>query len=300
MHAGRVFIVGTGLMGTSIGLALRSRGLCDEVVGWDRSKTELETALRTGALDRAAEDPLEGARYSDTVVLAAPVLGILDWLERLAPVLVAGQLVTDVGSTKAEIAVRGARLYGQSDRATFLPGHPMAGKESGGAGLADGDLFVGAAWLFTPLEIPTPTGAEASARAAGWRECVKQFGARVMDMEARRHDQVCAWVSHLPQMVATALAAVLEEQFAEAADLGTIGGRALREMTRLGASPFSMWRDIAHTNTDAIARTLLAVEQRLGAMRENLRGPELREAFEEANEFRRRGYGRSLEASRRG
>ncbi len=93
--------------------------------------------------------------------------------------------------------------------------------------------------------------------------------------------------SHLPQFTATALSCVLEEQVGNAPELKHVGGRALREMTRLGASPFSMWRDIAHTNTEAIEAALMALEQRLAHIRENLRTPELREEFERANAFRR-------------
>jgi prephenate dehydrogenase len=102
-----------------------------------------------------------------------------------------------------------------------------------------------------------------------------------------RHDELVAWVSHLPQFTATALSALLEEEVGDAPELKDVGGRALREMTRLGASPFSMWRDIAHTNTEAVERALLALEQRLAYLRENLRTPVLRDEFEQANKFRR-------------
>jgi prephenate dehydrogenase len=123
-----------------------------------------------------------------------------------------------------------------------------------------------------------------------WRALVASFGARTMDLDPARHDELCAWVSHLPQMLSTALAALLEDTFAgdpEAmASVRAIGGRGLRETTRLGASPYSMWRDVAMTNTEPIAATLLALEQRLQHLRENLRTPELREEFHTANRFR--------------
>jgi prephenate dehydrogenase len=102
-----------------------------------------------------------------------------------------------------------------------------------------------------------------------------------------RHDELVAWVSHLPQFVATALSALLQEEVGDAPELKDVGGRALREMTRLGASPYSMWRDIAYTNTEAVQAALLALEQRLAHLRENLRTPELRDEFERANRFRR-------------
>jgi prephenate dehydrogenase len=113
------------------------------------------------------------------------------------------------------------------------------------------------------------------------------MGSRVIDIDPARHDELVAWVSHLPQFVATALSALLEDEVGNAPELKDVGGRALREMTRLGASPYSMWRDIAHTNTEAVERVLQAMEQRLMHLRESLRTPALRSEFELANHFRR-------------
>ena len=294
-----VLVVGTGLMGASIGLALKAGSFAGEIAGWDARSEELAEALQRGAIDRALPSrEAVLATDADVVVLATPVLPILDWMERLAPVLKPHQLVTDVGSTKAEIAAQAQRLFGRSGRAVFLPGHPMAGKESGGAALAEATLFQNAVWLFAPLpaerEAENPKageGKEAEPESAGaWRETVKGFGARVREMDPRQHDEVCAWVSHLPQMLSTAISALLEDQFAGDAEgmaaVQAIGGRALREITRLGSSPYSMWRDIALTNSEAIAASLWALEQRLAHVRENLRTPELREEFSRANRFR--------------
>ena len=214
-------------------------------------------------------------------MLATPVLAILEWMERLAPAFTTEHLVTDVGSTKVTIADLAATLFNGPGQASFLPGHPMAGKESGGAALAEANLFENARWLFTPIAAETPLMEE-------WRLWVKRMGARTRDLDPARHDEMCAWVSHLPQFLSTALAALLEERFGDDADIISVGGRALSEMTRLGASPFSMWRDIAYTNTEPVAATLLALEQELAHMRENLKTPELRSAFAEANAFRRR------------
>ena len=281
----RVCIVGTGLIGGSIGLALKASGFAGTVLGWDANAAELLVAQERGAIDQVlTREAVLDRDVADVYVLATPVLPILDWMEKLAPVLGEGQLVTDVGSTKAAICERAERLFNQPGRAAFLPGHPMAGKESGGAALAEATLFEGARWLFTPL-----AGA-AHPFAEEWRARVAAFGAQVQDLDPEQHDEVCAWVSHLPQMLSTALAALLEETFVGdekgMAAVKAIGGRALRETTRLGASPFSMWRDIAMTNTENIAATLLALEQRLQHVRENLRTPELREEFLLANRFR--------------
>ncbi len=278
----KIAIVGTGLVGGSVGLALRCAGFSGEIVGVDSSEAETAAALAAGAISRVGG--FEDVVASDVVVLAVPVMGILDWMERLASRLGPGQLLTDVGSTKLAISCAARAQFGSAGQARFLPGHPMAGKESGGAELAEATLFDGAMWLFTPV-------ADETALEAEWRSWVTKFGARTMDLDAARHDQICAWVSHLPQMVSTAMSAMFEDEFAEqpelAAEFQAIGGRALREMTRLGASPYSMWRDVAHTNTQPLAATLFALEQRLAHLRENLKTPELRTEFEKANAFRR-------------
>ena len=282
----RIAILGTGLLGTSVGLALRAAGFRGSIVGWNRSREAAQTALAMGALDSVAADPVQAARESQVALLAVPIYATLDLMEKLAGVLGPEHLVTDVGSTKRVISEAAARLYNTPERAAFLPGHPMAGKERGGAALADANLFRGAVWLFTddPAARRSP---QSAALVQGWREWVAAMGSKTLDLDPVRHDELVAWVSHLPQFVATALSALLEEEVGNAPELKDVGGRALREMTRLGASPYSMWRDIAHTNTEAVERALLALEQRLAYLRENLRTPVLREEFEQANRFRR-------------
>jgi prephenate dehydrogenase len=281
-----IAIVGTGLLGTSVGLALRAAGFSGSIAGWSRNRAHAETAQRMGAIDSIAADPIAAAQEAQVSLLCVPIYATLDLMKRLSPVLEAEKLVTDVGSTKAQITEAADRLFNTPERAGFLPGHPMAGKERGGAELGDANLFRGAVWLFT--DFPAWHRSETSAALArNWREWVAKMGARGIDLEPKRHDELVAWVSHLPQMAATALSALLENEVGDAPELKDVGGRALREMTRLGASPFSMWRDIALTNTEAIDAALQALEQRLAHIRENLRTPELREEFERANRFRR-------------
>jgi prephenate dehydrogenase len=299
----RILILGTGLIGASTGLALRASGFTGEIAGFDASASELETAQSTGAIDlfaRSRADALDFARTADVILLAVPVLAILDWMQLLAPVLNDGDegngpahLLTDVGSTKLQITEKARLLFPNESRARFLPGHPMAGKESGGAALAEPTLFRDAIWLFTPLDAQAePSPVQPSPLEQQWRALVAGFGARTLDLAPERHDELCAWVSHLPQMLSTALAALLEDTFGadpkSRDEIAAIGGRALRETTRLGASPYSMWRDVALSNTEPIAATLLALEQRLQHLRENLRTHELREEFLLANHFRSR------------
>ncbi len=282
----RIAILGTGLLGTSAGLALRAAGFKGSIVGWNRGAEGARIALKSGAIDSIASDPLSAAREADVTLLAVPIYVTLDLMAQLTSHLGGDQLVTDVGSTKLQITKAGMEHFNQMGRAAFLPGHPMAGKERGGAELGDANLFQGAVWLFTD----TPGGVRSQRSRdliEDWRGWVVAMGSKIIDLDAARHDELVAWVSHLPQFVATALSALLEDQVGDAPELKDVGGRGLREMTRLGASPFSMWRDIAYTNSDAIQNALLRLEQRLAHLRENLRTPELRDEFDKANRFRK-------------
>jgi prephenate dehydrogenase len=286
----RIAILGTGLIGASVGLALRAHGFSGQITGWDPNPAELAEAERLGAIDSGAPSAIDGAilaaRSSQVVLLSGPVFTILEWLDRLAPVMQSGQLVTDVGSVKNALCQHARDSYNLVHTAGFLAGHPMAGKEVSGAANAEAALFNGAAWLFT--ETPESRSMHKASRAIAdeWRTWPAKFGCRVLDLEPQRHDVLCAWVSHLPQYLSTALSALLEDEFPDKDEILAIGGRALREMTRLGASPYSMWRDVAHTNTEAVAASLLALEQRLTHLRENLRTPALRDEFDLANRFR--------------
>ncbi len=289
----RIAILGTGLIGASIGLALREAGFSGAILGWDSDPTMLAQARRRGAVDPAVagdadHDPFVCALAADVIVLAGPVFTIADWLEQLAPVLAMSQLVTDVGSVKGFLLERAGVLYNREGRAAWLPGHPMAGKETSGAGEAEAGLFRGATWLVTGISAAEPMTLPDHPYTGEWLGWVERFGALTLTLAPDEHDRICAAASHLPQMVASALAAMLEEGFMRngAGELSGIGGRALREMTRLGASPYSMWRDVAMANEEAIAAALLRLEQELAYIRENLRGPGLREVFARANEFR--------------
>ncbi len=282
----RIAILGTGLLGTSAGLALRASGFSGQIAGWNRSREQGQLALEMGALSLVADDPIAAARESQVVMLAMPIYATLDYMAQLSNALTPDHLVTDVGSTKRMIAESAAKLFNSPNRPAFLPGHPMAGKERGGAALGDANLFRGAVWLFTD-DAAARRSAQAVALIQSWREWVVKMGARTIDLDPARHDELVAWVSHLPQFVSTALSALLEDEVGNAPELRDVGGRALREMTRLGSSPYSMWRDIAHTNTDAVEHALHALEQRLAHLRENLKTPVLRSEFEQANRFRR-------------
>ncbi len=278
----QVTIIGTGLIGGSLGLALRKRHLARRVIGCDRAPV-LERAIECGAIEAGSPNPADAVHGSDLVILATPVIAILDLIERLAPSLPARTLVTDVGSTKAEIVQRAAKSFGRTAGQRFLAGHPMAGKEHAGVEFADADLFEGAAWLFTPLPRQNPH----AGLCGEFVYCAEKMGARVAMLNPADHDRFCAWVSHLPQMISTALAATLVDEFGPDAPLLDIGGRALRELTRISGSPYSMWRDIAITNKKNLGEALHKLEQRLAHIRENLDTRELAAEFERAHQLRK-------------
>jgi prephenate dehydrogenase len=287
MSIRQITIVGTGLIGGSLGLALKKRGFRGKIVGCD-SFPVLKRAKRARAIDLGLADPVEASQGSDVVVLATPVGSIIELIERLAPQLSSRTLLTDVGSTKAEIVSRAGKAFGKDAARRFLAGHPMAGKENSGIAFADADLFRGAVWFVTPL----PGQALKSGIVGEYLRLVKKTGARIAELGAAEHDQLCAWISHVPQMISTALAATLVDEYGEKAPLLESGGRALREMTRIAASPYSMWRDIAITNKKSIAEALLKLEQRLGHIRENLDTRALAEEFE-------RGHGLKTSSPRK-
>jgi prephenate dehydrogenase len=278
----QITIIGTGLIGGSFALALKKHGFKGRIIGCDRPPV-LERACEKGAIDEARLDLFEATRGSQVVVLATPVLAILELIERLGPSLAPKTLLTDVGSTKAKVLARAQSIFGTHASGRFLAGHPMAGKEQAGVEFADPDMFHGAAWFVTPL----PEQKIHEGLSGDYLEWVEKIGARIASMEANEHDELCAWISHLPQLISTALAASLVDQYGEDAPLLEAGGRALREMTRISSSPYSMWRDIALTNKKNLQDALLKLEQRLAHIRENLDTRELAMEFERAHHLRK-------------
>jgi prephenate dehydrogenase len=279
----RITIAGLGLIGGSLALALRKSGFTGEIAGCDRAEV-IATAIERGVVSSGNPDPVAAAQGSDVVVLATPVGAIIDLIERLGPVVAPNTLLTDVGSTKREIAERAQQVFGKAAGSRFLPSHPMAGAEHGGLDHADADLFHGAPWVFTLIDGQPDEGSH----GAHWIALVESLGAAPVFIDAARHDRLCAWTSHLPQLVSTALASALEAEFGDDDAIRAISGRGLQDMTRLAASGYSLWRDIVATNSKNLSDALLKYEQQLSHLRENLRGPALREEFDAANRFRKK------------
>jgi prephenate dehydrogenase len=235
-----VAIVGFGLIGGSLGLAIRERWPKAMIIAIDR-KDVIETAMRLGAADIGGDD-LGLAAGAELIVLAAPALANVDVLLRLEEFVPGPALVTDVSSTKRAITEAARTL---PSRLRFIGGHPLAGAAVGGVEAARADLFTLRPWILTPGGTPSDT------TLAGW---LSALGAKVRFMTPEAHDELLAYISHLPQMTASALMSVVG---AKAGAQGlSHAGRGLRDTTRLASSPADVWRDIAATNRDHLAAAL--------------------------------------------
>lgn len=282
----RLTIIGTGLIGGSLGLAVKESGFAGRIVGCDRPEI-LARAHERGAIDAGEVSAEAAIRGSDVVVLATPVASIIDHIARLAPVLPPGTLLTDTGSTKAEIVRQAGRVFAGTAPQRFLGGHPIAGKERGGIGRADPNLFSGATWVLTPpggtLSLASPEFTRG--RHGEWIELLESVGARIVVLDPERHDKLCAYTSHLPQMVSTALASVVVDATENDVAAATVTGGGLRGMVRLAKDDYPMWRDVVLTNTKNLHDALLEMEQKLAHIRENLKSRQLQEEFDRAHEL---------------
>ena len=266
-----VAIIGTGLIGASFGLALKQAGFDGSIIGVS-SERALADAVSAGAIDRGAS-LAEAVSEADLVFLSQTIGRILDTLRHLDPLVRPGALVTDAGSTKTAI-VDEARQFLR--RCQFLGGHPMAGKETRGAGAADATLFQDRIWVLTPDE---PSELDTAA-AQDFRHWLERIGARIVILDSEEHDRTVALTSHLAQLASTALASTVGDH-AEI-NSGKVAGSGLTDMTRLALSPYELWRDILATNTEHIDRALSRYIQKLEHVRENLRTRQLQDEFARA------------------
>jgi prephenate dehydrogenase len=229
----RVCIIGVGLLGGSIGLALHRRRLAQQVVGVGRTMARLETALRRGAIDVATDDILEGAKDADLVIACVPIKSIVDTLEQAATVAKPHAILTDVGSTKQSI-VRAAAGRLSDDQ--FVGSHPIAGGHHSGVEHAVGTLLEGAMVVITPSDQTSP---ELVQRISAFWE---SLGSRVCQLPPAEHDSALAISSHLPHIVASALAISTPNELLQFA------GKGWMDSTRIASSNPQLWRQILEEN----------------------------------------------------
>ncbi len=282
--AHKVAIVGVGLMGGSLAAALRASGFAREILGVDTSPRSLSVARRRGLIDDAAT--LAAAARADVIVLATPVGALAPLLGELKPLLAKTAVVTDMGSVKAPVAETAESL----GMRRFIPSHPIAGAEHAGPEGADAVLFQGRVVILTPAADHDP---QALALVESmWRSA----GARLVCADARRHDELVAYTSHLPHLLAFACAELLDRQ-GRVGDWIPFAGSGLRDFLRIAGSDPVMWRDICQANRQALAGALKDYGALLGAYGEALAAgddEELRAHFVRARALRRQLNGEDI------
>jgi prephenate dehydrogenase len=278
----RVSVIGLGLMGGSLALALRRAGLASHIVGCGR-QVLVERAIEMGAIDSGCQDACEAVADSDYVFLCTPVETSITLMAQIAPHLGEGAVVTDVGSTKAAFASAAREIFGAQAAERVLPGHPLAGRELSGLEHASADLYDDCVWVLTPLNMRNAD--ELTAPQQALVAALEKIKARVMFSTPQEHDRILAYTSHLPQMLSTALSLTLAETFAADDPALQIHAGGLRTMLRLAASEPKMWEQIAASNQPNIAAALERMEATLKSLRESLGQPEFRAKFEQAREF---------------
>ena len=242
-----ISIVGLGLMGASLALALRKRGYAGRLAAYARKEETRREALARGIVDEAFDDPDAAVQAASLVVLCAPIRACVDFAADMAPLLKPGTLVTDVGSTKGWIC---RQMAGLLPPGTFVGSHPIAGSEKQGLQAASADLYEKALTVVAShLDVPE---AAAERVVALWQSA----GARTCRMEPDDHDRLLARTSHLPHVAAAALAKAIGRDSAE--KVGTFCGTGFYDSTRVASGSIDMWHDILMTNAPAVAEELRA------------------------------------------
>ena len=278
----RVAILGTGLIGGSFALALRKYSPEPVVIGWDKAHV-LRHALERGAINEGSSDLAVAVAGADLIYMALPVGHTIELLPEVAKLAPPEALVTDASSTKRSVCAAAKESF-SARRACFLGGHPMAGKEISGIAAADGELFRGSKYAL--IGKPAAENAEPrDARVAKFVALIENLGAETVWLNAEAHDRAAAIVSHLPQLLAVALAGVVRDQTDETGLPVTLAGRGLRDALRLAGSPYSVWRDIILTNSDNLDRALGQLILALDTLRGDLRTRALEEEFAAAGEL---------------
>jgi prephenate dehydrogenase len=253
----RLAIVGTGLMGGSLGLASLAEGLVERVVGWDADAGMLRRALERGAITEEAGSIAEAVGEASLVVLSMPVGSIPASFQEVAPHLGRGTVVTDLGSAKGRLVQEIEPLVPEGVH--FIGGHPIAGSEKEGIEAADPELFRGAYWILTPTAGTDP---------GAYGRLVKFLGGlsvHVLSLDPSRHDELLALTSHLPQLLSSTLMGFASDIAAAEGGLPLASGGGFRDMTRIAGSSPDLWLDIVRENRSAVLALLHRFQEALGS-----------------------------------
>jgi prephenate dehydrogenase len=277
----RVAIVGLGLIGGSMGLALRKMGVARWIAGYDAELVVCEQALRMRVIDEASDRLSDIVSGADLVILATPVGAMHRILQSIAPILSPGTIVTDVASTKAQV-VNWAEQFLPAN-VSFVGGHPMAGKEVSGVEAADADLFKNCIYCLTPTSQTNPTA------VGKMSALIEMVGARQHFLSPREHDDQAASISHLPFLASVALMTTVAED-ATWNDAASLAATGFRDMTRLAGGSPVMYRDICLTNGTAIIELLETYISDLSLLRDRIakHDENMDEVFSTAQRLRQR------------
>ena len=249
----QITILGPGLLGASLAMAVKERGLATRVVTWSRRPESRAKCLNQSWCDAVLDTPEQAVVGSDLVVICTPVQTIVPLLVQIRPALATDVLITDVGSTKSLIC-REARSALEGHSATFLGAHPMAGSEQAGMEHAQSDLFEKAACMLTPLD--QASSAAIVKLSAFW----ETLGMTVSIVSPEKHDEIVAHVSHLPHLLASTLCGYLATQDDT---WRTLAGGGLRDTTRVASGDPQLWKQILEQNSDEVLRAIEGFEQQL-------------------------------------
>ena len=277
----RLAIIGVGLIGGSLSLALKEAGAVGEVIGCGRGKPNLEKALELGVIDKFVREPLEAVRDADVVFLATPVKTLKTVTQQCLPGLKPGAIITDGGSVKGDVARAIEPLLPEG--VYFVPGHPIAGTENSGAEAAFPSLYQGKRCILTPTENTDPQALELIEQM--WRT----VGSDVVRMSLEKHDKILAAISHLPHMVAYSLVNAVGSYDHYEENILEYSAGGFRDFTRIASSDPTMWRDIAETNRDALLEMMEQFEKSLAELKADIaegNGEKLFEFFLRSKQLR--------------
>ena len=275
-----IAIVGLGLMGGSLALALKEKNPAQKIIGITRTRATLDAALARGAID-SASDQLDAARDADLIVLGAPVRTILKQIPQLGNIARDGALILDMGSTKRAIVQAMNQL---PERMSAVGGHPMCGKEIAGFDAAEANLYHNKIFVLTKTERTTPDTFNTA------RGLAQTIGARVIELDAARHDEIVASISHLPYVVAANLVNTVAAFAQDDAQVWNIAAGGFRDTTRVAASDVPMMLDILLTNSENVADLMRQFSRLFGELADAVYDADektLRELLERAAQARR-------------
>lgn len=278
----KIAIIGVGLIGGSLGLALKENRPNFKIIGVDK-KEVIGKAIARGAIDEGTVNPEEGVKEADIVILATPVKTILDLLPKISPFLKKGCLVTDTGSTKGQIVGRAKQVL--SKDVFFVGGHPMTGSEKCGIEEANPHLFHNRTYILTPDKKSNLIAIDKIF------SLIKMIGANRIVLDPLEHDRIVSAVSHLPQIIAVSLINSIDELALRGKNTNYFRaiGEGFKDMTRIASSPYKIWEDICVTNQENILKMIQEFKNYLKVIEDKLKNDpgSLKEEFQKASKLRK-------------